>query len=55
MTDANPSRLGQINAAGATDALFLKLFSGEVLTAFTQATVFLQHHFVQSISGGKSA
>jgi hypothetical protein len=54
MTDANPSRLGQINAGGATDALYLKLFGGEVMTAFEQATVFLNHHFVQSISSGKS-
>ncbi len=55
MTDANPSRLGQANATGATDALFMKLFSGEVMTAFEQGTVFLNHHFVRSISGGKSA
>lgn len=27
------SRYGQINAAGADDALFLKQFSGEVLTS----------------------
>lgn len=55
MTDANPSRLGQINAAGANDALFMKLFSGEVMTAFEQGTVFMNHHFVRSISGGKSS
>lgn len=55
MANANPSRLGQINTSGATDALFLKLFSGEVMTAFKQATVFLNHHFVQTISGGSSA
>jgi hypothetical protein len=27
-------RPGQINGAGSTDALFLKLFAGEVLTQF---------------------
>lgn len=55
MTAANVSRLGQINTAGDTSALFLKLFSGEVLTAFEIACVFADKHFVQSISSGKSA
>lgn len=55
MTDATPSRLGQANATGANDALFLKLFSGEVMTAFEQGTAFMAHHFVRSISGGKSS
>ena len=27
----SPSRVGQINSAGDTDALFLKKFSGEIL------------------------
>jgi len=54
MTNATVSRLGQVNTAGAADALFLKLFSGEVMTAFEKATVFMAKHFVQSISGGKS-
>lgn len=54
MTTATVSRLGQANVTGATDALFLKLFSGEVMSAFETATVFLGKHFVQSISGGKS-
>jgi hypothetical protein len=54
MTNATVSRLGQVNTAGATDALFLKMFSGEVLTAFEQATKFLKHHWVRSISSGKS-
>lgn len=55
MTNATVSRPGQANLTGATDALFMKLFSGEVLTAFDQETKFLAHHFVQSINGGKSA
>lgn len=54
MTTATPSRLGQINATGAVDALFLKLFSGEVMSAFEKATVFMGKHFMQPISGGKS-
>lgn len=55
MTAANVSRLGQINTAGDNSALFLKLFSGEVLTAFEIACVFADKHFIQSISSGKSA
>lgn len=55
MANATPTRLGQINAAGATDALFLKLFAGEVLTAFKNATVFLDKHMVRTIEHGKSA
>jgi hypothetical protein len=31
--------IGQINQTGAADALFLKVFSGEVLTAFKLGTV----------------
>jgi hypothetical protein len=54
MTNYTASRLGQINTAGDELALYQKLFSGEVMTAFEQGTVFLKHHFVQSISGGKS-
>jgi len=55
MSNATVSRPGQANLAGATDALLLKLFSGEVLTAFDQETLFLARHFVQTINGGKSA
>ena len=29
--DTSPSRVGQVNSAGDTDALFLKKFSGEIL------------------------
>lgn len=54
MTNAVVSRLGAANATGANDALFLKMFSGEVLTAFEQATIFLSHHHVRTITEGKS-
>lgn len=53
--DSVVSRLGQVNASGATDALFLKIFSGEVLTEFNRNTVFMDRHFVRSITSGKSA
>lgn len=49
------SRFGQINAAGATDALFLKVFAGEVLTTFEQENVMLARTMVKTISSGKSA
>lgn len=55
MTNTTVSRLGQINAAGAADALFLKLFGGEVLVEFERSTVFKDRHFVRQIANGKSA
>ncbi|GGX91169.1 phage capsid protein [Litchfieldella qijiaojingensis] len=55
MADATVSRLGQINGAGDTDALFLKVFSGEVMTSFEQNTVMMGRHQVRTISNGKSA
>lgn len=55
MSSANPSRLGQANATGASDALFLKVFSGEVLQAFDRESAFRQRHMVRTIPSGKSA
>jgi hypothetical protein len=55
MTDTTVSRIGQINGSGAVDALFLKVFSGEVLTEFDRINVFGDKHFVRPISNGKSA
>lgn len=54
MTDYTPSRPGQ---AGGSDVreLFLKVFSGEVLTAFNQKQVMMDKHFVRTIESGKSA
>jgi hypothetical protein len=53
--DLSVSRLGQANGGGATDALFLKVFAGEVLTAFYNQTVALSRHMVRTITSGKSA
>lgn len=50
-----PSRLGQANGSGQTDALFLQLFSGEVLTSFDVTNVMMSRHFVRTISEGRSA
>jgi len=49
------SRLGQINASGDVDALFLKVFSGEILTTFEEMNVMKGLHTIRTISNGKSA
>tara|TARA_A100001388_G_scaffold1012_1_gene740 strand:+ start:6071 stop:7057 length:987 start_codon:yes stop_codon:yes gene_type:complete len=57
MANATVSRLGLVNATGTSfDALFLKVFSGEVLTAFGQNNIFDERlHTVRTIASGKSA
>jgi hypothetical protein len=50
-----PSRLGQLNAAGDNRELFLKLYAGEILTAFEERNIFLPLHRTRTISNGKSA
>ena len=55
MANANVSNLGQANTAGDSQALFLKVFAGEVLTAYEEACVTADKHIVRSISSGKSA
>jgi hypothetical protein len=55
-TDQTVSRLGHINATGTgTRDLFLKLYAGEVLTAFEERNIFMELHRTRSISKGKSA
>lgn len=46
---------GQVNNAGDRLAIFLKVFSGEVLAAFERTTVTMNRHVTRSISSGKSA
>ena len=57
MANATTSRLGLVNNSGTGyDALFLKVFSGEVLTAFSENNIFNDSlHNVRTISSGKSA
>lgn len=59
VADITLSRAGQINAVGgswdADNALFLKVFSGEVLTAFRRNCVFRDMVQKRSISSGRSA
>ena len=55
MAASVPSRTGQLDGAGDVDALFLKVFSGEVLAAFVRRNVAMPRSIVRSISSGKSA
>lgn len=55
MSNANPSRSGQALLAGDPKALFLKVFAGEVLTAFEIATVTAGAFKERTIASGKSA
>lgn len=55
MTDMTVSRLGQLDAAGDENALFLKKFGGEVLTAFDETNVMSGLHLSRTIESGKSA
>ena len=57
MANATVSRLGLVNNTGTDfDALFLKTFSGEILTAFAENNIFNESmHTVRSIASGKSA
>ena len=57
MANATTSRLGLVNNSGTGfDALFLKIFSGEVLTAFARNNIFNEQlHSVRTITSGKSA
>lgn len=49
------SNPGKNLSTGERDALFMKVFSGEVLTAFARNTVMMSRHQVRTIDHGKSA
>jgi len=55
MANANVSRLGQADLGGAVDALFLKVFAGEVITAFETSTILKPLTRQRVIQSGKSA
>ena len=55
MANADPVSVGRVNAGGSEDALFLKVFAGEVLTSFERASVTAGAETVRTISNGKSA
>ena len=49
------SLVGQNNLQGERDALFMKIFSGEVLAAFDEVNIMKDLHRMRTISHGKSA
>ena len=53
--DTTVSRVGQVNGAGDPLALFLEVFSGEVLAQFEKTQQFKERHYIRSIASGKSA
>lgn len=55
MSDAIVIRPGQVNGEGDSDKLFLKVYGGEVLTAFEENNIVMPYHTVRTISAGKSA
>lgn len=55
MANATVSRLGQVDLAGDAKAIFLKVFAGEVLTAFETMVIMKEKTRQRTISSGKSA
>ena len=55
MSNATVSRIGQVNGANDVNALFLQVWSGEVLATFMRENTMLGMTQVRSISSGKSA
>ncbi len=55
MSNATISSIGQVNSSGTADALFLKVFSNEVLSQFTRENQMLGMSTVRTIANGKSA
>lgn len=53
--DFLPTRSGLIQGGSDNDALFLKVFSGEILTSFSESNVMKDLHMLRTISSGKSA
>ena len=49
------SRLGQVNGANDVDALFLKVFSGEILQVFEENNIMMPLTQQRNISSGKTA
>jgi len=55
MANATVNRIGAINGGGDKSEMFLKVFGGEVMTAFEESNVMQDKHMVRSIASGKSA
>ena len=54
-TNYTGHRSGMVNAANNSRALFLKLYAGEVMTAFQTKNIMMDHCRVRNIKKGKSA
>ena len=52
LADTGISNPGQALSAGERDELFMKVFTGEVLPAFSRTSVMMSRHQVRSISHG---
>ena len=52
MAVSSVANLGQINAGGSTEALFLKVFAGEVLTTFEEENIMLPRVTVREMPRG---
>ena len=55
MANATPSRIGQSLGAGDVRALFLKIFSGEVMTVYDAKTIMKDKTRIRNITNGKSS
>lgn len=55
MADFNALAPGQINATGDRTALYLKVFSGEVLAVFNKMHTMMDKQMIRTLSSGKSA
>ncbi|MES7123620.1 hypothetical protein U6K68_12330, partial [Cutibacterium acnes] len=59
MAGTQGQQVGKNQGKGVNDAdklaLFLKIFGGEVLTAFARRSVTMDKHMVRTIQNGKSA
>ena len=56
MANAVPAKIGNVNSGSTRDdALFLKVFAGEVITSFERASKTEGADMVRSIASGKSA
>ena len=55
MSNATISSIGQVNSSGTADALFLKVFSNEVLSQFIRENQMLGMSTVRTINAGKSS
>lgn len=55
MANATPTRIGQSLGSGDVRALFLKVFSGEVMTVYDAQTIMKDKTRVRNITNGKSS